>query len=211
MHTKTVKKSFTIIELLVALSLFVAVVIPLFSIFFTVTKSEKALLQARAITDELFLFQVRMQTLFFHFKEDDHAHKKKIKLFTVQHRVPILYCVYNNRAEDFDADFRHHVVAALTLEEGKLVLLHWPFPEKKTEMPKKMRKEVLLQGVESVSYTFLGTPFGNAKELNWQRLPVWEKEYTELPTIVSIRVVFEKNREESFWFIISQQVQEVVY
>ena len=122
-------------------------------------------------------------------------------------QAPSLVFTYDNGV-DIDATFSNGVLGRLALEnrdgKGRLVLLTWPLPRYKGEMPPPMKKEILIDKVTSLSFSFFNpleadtesktkdlpqpvqdeTP--KADQNVW--LPSWKLAYNDLPAIIKVTV-----------------------
>jgi len=208
MRKKRIKKAFTLVEIIIALSLFTMVMASVFNIFLCLSRSEKALLASQEKTEKLIFFQMRMRTLF------SQLAKKKSKeffFFTLPEGPPSLVFAFEKRA-DRDTPFVDKVIVRLLVDGDALVLLSWPLPPKK-ELPKKMRKEVLLENVQAVKYSF----FGKAQDQegkrtsHWEEVPTWKKDAPAYPLRICLQVTFLDETQVSFWFLLSQGVEEIIY
>lgn len=70
-----------------------------------------------------------------------------------------LIFTFNNKIS-LDKEFSNHVLARLFVDpRGRLILAYWPSPKRWEEQtPPRMKQEVLLEGVEKVSFDFFIPP-----------------------------------------------------
>lgn len=116
-----------------------------------------------------------------------------------------------------EKEFSNAVVGRLYLDQQKrLILVYWPLPKRwegGSTLP--MKKEILLEGVEALSFEFFIPPEkqGDAKPAKaseaplpepkggWRRQP-WLKEFQKLPAIVKVLIAMQGGKEVK---------QEIVY
>ena len=94
-----------------------------------------------------------------------------------------------------DKQMAYIVIGRLFLDpEGNFTLATWPAPKRWAENePVPMKKEILLEDVESLSFEFFGKIDEN-QPLKW--VDEWHKEYNKLPLIVRVKLLMGKGENE---------------
>lgn len=195
------KRSFSLVEALVAIALFSLVVGTLFGLFRHNVRISEELNTIKQNSERLRRTHFRLQYLFSKliFKSQDchvfYSPSKKAK--SESDAGQSLIFTFDN-GTDRENGFSYDVLARLYLDEEKnLSLAIWPNPKLKQSQPESIRKEVLLDGVESMSLEFwkgklLKTNVPAEKLEKW--LPTWDEEYKELPTLVRMTLKYETRR-----------------
>lgn len=113
--------------------------------------------------------------------------------------MPTLLFMYDNGI-DLNPDFANHVLGRLYLDEKEnLTLATWPAPARwRSDQPVPMRKESLFQHVKELRFKFFVPPQKDVKSLfeNEGWIDQWKEEYKQLPALISVEIVTEKNEKE---------------
>jgi len=130
-----------------------------------------------------------------------------------------------------DKNFANFVLARLYLDrENKLTLAIWPAPERwEANVAPPIKKEILLENVDSLSFEFFIPPEKNRKAS--EKLPdtkqvvaepepkgswtnAWSSDYRQIPALIRVKVARKINESEEkalFTFSLPNTEQTIVY
>lgn len=220
------RRSFVLIEVLVATFLFVLLLTAIFSIFWRTAKVNQSIGHLRQVNERLLLTQNRLQNVFgcsiFQKSYRPYFFLEKTKFS----QGPSLVFTFENEIQTHYA-FSNVVLGKLFIEDNKLILAIFPHPKKPKGPPKEMRKEVLLDGIRNISFEFFLAPLsqeetqdGKQKEEEDEKskkpprgrwVSDWLKEYDARPTLIKIVVTKENRESYDFYFFIPNEVKPILY
>lgn len=239
------KQYISLIELLVALSLTVIVLMTLTFFYRQVTEIEIEINRTNTDNFNSRYIESRLSSIlpkavaankndFLFFSVGDEGLTKpgsKSLIFTFDNNVSL------------DKAFSNHVLARLYLDKnGNLMLVYWPSPARwETNVIPPMKKELLFQGVDNLSFEYYIAPGKRKKEPaqeqeekkandknappknekketlepepkgEWRRLD-WLEEYNQLPVMVKIILTLPKGQEPLvFIYPLANAKTHVVY
>lgn len=131
-----------------------------------------------------------------------------------------------------DSVFSNNVIGRLYLDkQGLLTLAYWPSPKRLEKgSPFPMKKEILLEGVDSLSFEFFIPPEKTGEaSLNkpsedpspepkgdWRK-QLWSKDFKKLPAMIKVIVALKKDKDEKesetlvFVFPLVNSLTPVIY
>lgn len=112
--------------------------------------------------------------------------------------MPTLLFMYDNGV-DLNPDFSNHVLGRLYIsEKGNLMFAMWPAPDRwRSDQPVPMRKELLLEQVETLAFQFYIPSNEGEEKGGW--VEEWTLENKKLPALIGVRVkVKDETREYLF-------------
>jgi len=212
------RKSFVLIEVLVATGLFVLLLTAIFGIFWRTTKTNDALNKLRLANEQMVVTQAKLQSAFAHFS---FAKSIRPYFFTEIDRnsgLPSLVFTLEDmpQANSFIAP---DLLAKLYIEDEQLVLASFPHLKKDTGLPTVMQKEVLLSGVTDIKMEFFLPKEKEAKEEDETvKKPImgswsdsWLLEYNRPPALVKIELTKKNSDTFVLWFYIPQAINYILY
>ncbi len=222
MSNKQKKGSFSLVEALIAIALFSLVIGTLFGLFWHEVRITDELSRIKQNSEKVRKAHLRLQTIFSKclFKSEKchlfHTLSKKARSESDQGQS--LLFTFDNGTDREDG-FSYDVIARLYLDTKKnLCLAIWPNPTLKQSEPEKIRKEVLLEGTESMKLEFWKVADQKSKipkEKQEKWLSTWEEEYKDVPTFVrmTLEMGSGKGRETlAFSFIAApDDIEEIKY
>lgn len=193
------KCPFTLLEVLISLSLTVIIMGVLLSAYFQAEslsrdgeKMQRAIQPKRALAARLEEIFVNLET------------PKQNEQFFFTPTVNELLFSYHNGA-NLDPAFSGEVLGRLFLDDkGHLVMLTWP--------PRKLwpeggfppfRREVLLEGIQEIRFKFFATA---AETLAARWVEIWPKETQDLPGIIQLIITPHNAAPENFYFFVPQKI-----
>lgn len=188
---RTKKHPFFLLEICVALCLSGILMGTLFRSYISLQKAQKKLQKNQEIFLERAHFLSTMQTLFFHIP--DAAGKlqtSKLIQWDLQEKNPAIYFP-TDLGISLRPDFSGPVYAALQLDKKNQLALIFS-PAKKDS--KKRKKEILLKGVEKLSFSFFAA---KEERYNWLK----GKDLETLPSIIKISLVQRGNNIDFAFFL----------
>ena len=210
------RRSFVLIEVVIAITLFALLMTVLFGIFSRYVSTDDALNKARARYEKLVLANTKLQRAFL----------KSL------HSIPDHHYFYlddaNNLVFTYDNDIENHeqypagVLAKLYIDDkNNLSLAIWQHTnEKQEQCPDRFRKDIILENVSSVEYTFFKAPMEqkvkntrtkteeapDVPQGRW--VETWPRNLKVAPTLVKITLQPDNN---TFWFILPKEVKPAIY
>lgn len=205
------KRSFTLLELIIAISLAAILLSTLLFFYSQVYKADQKLFKIEETNFHLMLAESRLQDVLP--KTVSQKTKKGDFVFFTTKGSPLfkegtesLLFIYDNGI-DLDKPFSNHVLGRLFVDkEGQLTLATWPSPKRweDNSLP-PMKKDVLLTNVDGLSFSFFVPPDRGEKrpvqageiikgkeQLEPQPkgawISPWLKEYNTLPALVRVEV-----------------------
>lgn len=197
-------RQFTLLEILIAMGLASVLLLFLFSAYGQVLRMQGVSDRGRQQLFSLRYTQSRLSDVFYRTVQNSG---KGFVFFTIDSgsgwtRGPSLVFTYMNEYASGPL-FANEVIGRLYVdEEGQLSLATWPIPQKTVGEIPPMRKEVLMDGVESISFQFYYPQDKEAHPASVRNLPEaseptaskllsWERGYQRLPVIVRIELRME--------------------
>ncbi len=195
-----IKKSFSLVEALIAMALFALVISSLFALFFHNIRIHEQLESIRECSEITRRAHARLQGVFSKLIYDIEGrhffYTPSIKQFSNNKEGPSIVFTFDNGL-DRVRGFSYDVIAKLYVDqEDRLSLMIWPNPVDEKTKPTTVRKEVLLENVESLKIQFwkapnLGITMPLDKTGEW--LDTWEQELKGHPTLVRLTLKFRKD------------------
>jgi len=219
------RRSFILVEVLVSTMLFIMLLTVIFGIFWRTSKVNQSIAKIRTANEEMLLTQSRLQGLFsnmvfqelyrpYFFIENSKYANSPSLVFTFENQIHTNYA------------FSNIVLGKLYLEENKLCLGIFPHPKKADGPPKEMRKEVLLDGVTDLEFSFFLAPVDKDEEQEeaenkgndkTKKAPSgrwtndWLKDYEMPPTLVKLTVRKTNDEPYLFWFFLPNEIEAILY
>lgn len=194
------RKSFSLVELIVAMTLIAVVFAGFSTLFFHFARYESSLEAKTKKFSDLRMNAASLQRILsraifgqdskycFYTEESQSKQEKGTSLVFTFHR-----------GVDHEPDFSNVNIARLFLNnEGALILASWPDPKRFKVEPRPMRKEVIFTDVSSLAMRFYSfkepakhITTNNPQPNVW--LDSWEKAYKAQPQLVEISLTFNNN------------------
>ncbi len=223
------RNSFILVEVIVGTILFAGLLAVMFGIFWRCSKINEIISQKRKQHEQILIVQGRLQDIFnnsmFHkatlrksyfFIEDAKMQGGQSLVFTYAHS--------GEAQEPFVSQLGAKIYVD---DEKKLCLAAWPYTKKIYNLPETVRKEILLDNVDSLEIElFAGSevdrekrsssrkekaPADKIEECKW--LSVWPKEAERRPVLV--RLTCHRNSSQLpplyFTFFIPKQIYMILY
>lgn len=223
--------AFTLIEVLVSLSLFFLICTSLFGLIWQNTYTTKRLLSMKEEADELRDGYARLQNIFSNLPHTHSADSPQFffsqKGTSSQVKNTNLIFTFNNGI-DADSDFTSTILAKLYLDtDQNLILAVWPDPvtsqsTKNNTIP--MRKEIILKNIDSMDLQFWSAPpkktivqGSKSKEPQYGIwLDEWSDEYEKAPTLIKMTITPTSDgpapaKDYTFVFVVPHELPIIEY
>lgn len=192
------KAAFSLVEVIVSLTLFAIVLTAIFSLYKHNSLYLNELSRARKATDALHIAQTRLSQIFTNLEMRKNRIFYTSKESSQETKNPSLVFTFDNGI-DADNHFANALLGKLFLDEKKrLCLVLWPDKEKFPHEEKTMRKEVLLENIESCQISFWAKSSQiDEKDLDGPFVWVneWLQEYKSMPAIIKIEITKENSEK----------------
>lgn len=224
MKTFRIRKTFfSLIETLIAFSLTMILITTVFGIYQYIEFTHIRLEKMRSENLRIQYVKNRLKNVltkivspnspgsYFYTKTDESNTSHKVLIFTY------------DRGVDIHPEFSNHVISTLHIDkENQLALTTWPSPTRWTEEKFPIQKEILLENVLQLDFSFYAPPvkdnkttttFAKPSESNdssssqpywgeWQ--DEWYKEYEDIPALIKVKITreAEKNNPTNEIFLI---------
>lgn len=219
------KRSFTLVEWVVALSL-AALFLPLLLQLYTTL--ERQAIGERALRRDLFeerLLESRLLKLFTNAQKGD---KKKDTIFF---REGDSLVFVTDRGVDYEPFLANNVLARLFLDKhNRFCIAYWPLPErwKDQQGSPPMHLEVLAENVEELEFSFFAAPtrtlqknfvgerqvikegLAEVEVTEGEWLPEWDRRIFRLPALVQVKIT-QDGKERIFYFVVPQGTDAIIY
>ena len=198
------KRSFSLVETIVAMALFSLVVCSLFTLFWHNVRISGELNRIKQNSEKLRSAHTYLQNVFSRLilKDENHffySPNPNEKSRSENSLGNSLVFIFNNGI-DRETGFSYDVMARLYVDNNKqLALVIWPGSSLEQSKPENFRKDVLLDNIEEMKIEFWKanssqTEFPKEKLEKW--LDFWEKDYQDLPTVIKIYLKYNSNKGE---------------
>lgn len=219
------KKSFTLVELLIAIGLLSLLLTTLFGIYRYIDHTQKKIAQEEKGNFRLLYAQHRLSEVIPQTVSKTRG-KDDFYFYTQSsNQSPhSLVFIYDNGA-DGSPIFSGPVIGKLFLEpNGELSLATWPLISRESNQP-PMRKEVLLEGVEDIKFSFYMPPRKDVSDKpldssldgkygQWH--PEWpvdnsQEDFKDLPAMVKIFVTLRNKEKITLAYVFINTKHSVLY
>ncbi len=208
------RRSFVLIEVLIATSLFVLMLVAIFGIFWRTTKTNESINRLRRANEQMLVAEAKLQTLF-----SNVTLVQTYKPYFYTDSPTSLVATIDNTMQTIPA-FSGIVISKLYLDEDELILATFPHITEEKSLPEIMEKETLLSGVSDFKMEFFLAPSSQADpsdeeapkkppECTWT--DDWLAEYETPPTLVKLTITKKNTGEFSLFFYIPEMVNAILY
>ncbi len=208
------RNSFVLIEVLIATSLFVLMLVAIFGIFWRTTKTNESINRLRRANEQMVVAEAKLQSLFSNVTVDQTYRP----YFYVESDASLVATIDNPMHTN--PAFAGIVIAKLYLEEGALILATFPHITEENALPEIMEKETLLSNVSDFKMEFFLAPSNqsDASEEEATKKPPecswtdsWLMEYETPPTLVKLTITKKNTGEFTLFFFIPEMVNAILY
>ncbi|MCE5294238.1 MAG: hypothetical protein LLF94_06450 [Chlamydiales bacterium] len=217
------RRSFVLIEVIVATSLFVMLLIVVFGIFASTTKTNAALSRLRQANEQLLVTQAKLQDYFsrvmfkkaidpYFYQEIDRRSGLPSLIFTIKaatQKIP---------------ELNGYPIIKLYVEDNQLIAATFPHSNLDSSLS-IMQKEALLSNVTDFKAQFFLAPESQKEpkkddveeEETEKKAPTgtwtdtWLMEYDKAPTLIKLEITRKSSESCTLWFFITPMIQTVLY
>lgn len=218
--SKLRRRSFALVEVLVATSLFVMLLIAIFGIFWRTAKVNQSINNLRVVNEQVLLAQARLQDIFarsdFYDAPNAYFFIEKAK----SSNFASLVFTFDNRPH-VNHNFSNNVVGKLYVENETLYLATWPHHLAVKWPPTLMRKEALLEQVTDFHIELFLAPQPKDEEPTEEEtkhpppegrwVTVWQKEYAQSATFVKLTISKQGAENLEMFFFIPNEITPILY
>lgn len=217
------RPKFTLIEVLVALTLTGLLLSALFGVYWQIQVATRVGLKAEERNFHLLYAQMRLTQVLSAIEADTQkrGEKQAEYFFYLSENPQALTFTYDN-GTGAGADFSNSVIGKLLLNnKEQLVLYTWPAISRHPEENPPFRKEILLEKVLSVEYSFYRPPQpkmegrdidpGNTSDGYNTFTDFWPLERYAAPAVIKMTIEQKELKPITFTFAMPSQTQRIVY
>lgn len=215
------KSHLTLIEVMIALTLLSLLLTTLFGVYQHIESLHQLLHKDQKTGLRMLYVQHRLSEVI------PNAVSRKVKeayFYNTSNPYNSLVFVYDNGA-DPNPKFSGYVLGRLYLDpQSKLCLVTWPSVKTDSNANPEMRKEILLEKVKDLSFSFYVPPKeekltvdpAKTNERPTQWYPDWPMEMVNtdeisLPGMIKIKIQVEGNQEITFAFVLPNSERSIMY
>jgi type II secretory pathway pseudopilin PulG len=204
--TRLQKRTFTLLELMIALGLTAILLTILFRFFAGSVRMDQKISDARASLYQRQHFQTRISSLCNAIApRSSLSVSSGSSFYTINEKKPGFVAIFDNGI-DPDPRFSGPVLGKVYIDpQSNLMLVLWPLEKTETKL---YRTEVLLSGVQSIHFQFLAQkslqnndPKATSINSTLEWRTDWPKNRWDIPSIIRITLLHE-NQEISFAFML---------
>ncbi len=209
--------------------LFSLLVVVLFGTVQSIVLSDALLTKQNNREEKIQFAFCRLSKMFFSTCKDNKKKKEKAIFYTLetnQNGMPNSIVFALNNETDLDERLSGSIIVQLSLESSKLYAYFWPMPNEKEKDPSCIKKELLLDGIKDLYFSFFYTKEKVRNQTNkttekvkkdepddakWQTY--WPFEFRALPNLVYLHLDFVNENEKSrdFYFIVKTDMPVITY
>lgn len=205
------KNNFTLLEVIISLSLITIIITFLFGFFSKVMKIEKIIEKKKLEILAINQTQIKLTQVFSNVYQGDFINQKPFYTKDVKNpKGPVLYLSYDNKI-DSDANFSLIVKAKLFIDNKKNLCLH---SFSRDENEKKPREDILLKDVDKIEYNFLAKSDIKLKKHKLNNFSekicsynFWPKKAETLPFAIKIKIIKNKDSLDFAFFLPGSHVK----
>lgn len=220
------RKAYILIEVLVATSLFIMLVIAIFGIFWRTNKTSASLNRLRVANEHMLVTQATLQALFTKasFKESVGPYFYS-EIDTRSNLPSLIFTV--DKIFQTTSDISANQLIKLYVEDNQLVLATFPHIKNHAGLPTLLQKNALLSNVTDFNLEFFLGPDSHQDEENTppqqedqediKKAPMgkwtntWLSEYYRPPTLIKIEITQGKSESFTLWFYIPFAINAIYY
>lgn len=233
------KRMMSLLEVLIALTLISSLLLVLFSVYRYIDHVHNKVKAEEKESFQALYIQSRLSQIFCHALQEpeDKDESNHFYFFSSETKYPFPYLVltYNNRAA-VPPLFSNEVIAKIYVEEDKkedtrkLCLTIWPSPSRCKESPPPIKKEILMESISSLEFSFYLPPRHDLAERPvdpiydkvcgwnsfWPVISQEEYKHSHLPAMIKMTIKVEekkgnKPREYVLAFILPYTQNHIVF
>lgn len=220
------RKSYILIEVLVATSLFIMLLIAIFGIFWRTNKTNASLNALRTANEHMLITQATLQSLFSKASFDTSTAPYFYAEIDKNSNLPSLIFTLENVHQPLP-DISSNQLIKLYVENSQLTVATFPHIKNHEGLPTIMQKEALLSDVTDFKLEFFLAPDSNQDKKpenhedddNEIKKPpfgtwtdTWLHEYDRPPTLIKLQIT-QRHQSNSFtlWFFIPFGLDAIYY
>ncbi len=198
------KRFFTLIEVIVSLTLITIVITILFGYFTKISKVEQEIEDIKKIVYKKSNLQIRLNNIFAQLYSKDF---NQIPFYTEveKNEKNLSLCINFDNGVDPDPNFSDVVKAKIFIDKNSNLILEIWSKDKKTKIT---RKEILFTAVNNLEYKFLSSNDLQMKSYEIEKITdtlywynFWPKERNTTPSVIYMKI----NKDLDFAFFLPSQ------
>jgi len=229
MRSNCIKKhAFSLLEVIIAALLFSMLAVVLFSTLRNIVVSNTYLVKLNKREEEVQFAFCRLSKMFFSTCKENKKKKDTKPIFytldTNKDGKPTSLVFAMNNQTDMDERLSGSIIVQIAKEGSNLYVYYWPMPRKNEEDPTCLKKELLLSGIQEMSFSFFYTKEKMRNQTNkitekiekdepddskWQTY--WPFEFRALPNLVCLHIDFINENSRKFYFFVKTDMPVISY
>lgn len=225
MSKRPKRKAYILIEVLVATSLFIMLLVAIFGIFWRTNKTNTSINRLRVANEHMLITQATLQSLFSKISFKDSVGPYFYQETDKNSQLPSLIFTVDNIFQT-SASITANLLIKLYIEDNQLVVATFPHLKNHEGLPTIMQKEALLSDITDFKIEFFLAPESKDGEKvktqeddeNLPKKPPtgtwtdnWPKEYDRLPSLLKLDITQAKSGSFTLWFYIPFGFDAIVY
>lgn len=220
------RKAYILIEVLVATSLFIMLLIAIFGIFWRTNKTSASLNQLRVANEHMLVTQATLQALFTKASFKSSCGPYFYSEIDKNSNLPSLIFTLEDLYQE-DAEISHTQLIKLYVENGQLIVATFPHIKNHAGLPTILQKNALLSNITDLNFEFFLGPDSNQgiesrpkqeedqddvkKPPMGRWTQTWLSEYYRPPTLVKIELTQGKSDHFTLWFYLPFSINTIYY
>lgn len=225
MSKRPKRKAYILIEVLVATSLFIMLLIAVFGIFWRTNKTNTSLNRLRVANEHMLITQATLQSLFSKASFDESAAPYFYAEIDKNSNLPSLIFTVEDVYQP-SAEMSSNQLIKLYIEDNQLIVATFPHIKNHEGLPTIMQKEALLSNITDFKLEFFLAPASHKEEKaktqkdneeETKKPPMgswtdnWLYEYDCPPTLLKLQLTQAKSNSFTLWFFIPYGLDAIYY
>jgi hypothetical protein len=226
MYKRPKRKAYILIEVLVATSLFIMLVIAIFGIFWRTNKTSTSLNRLRVANEHMLITQATLQSLFTKASFNESVGPYFYSEIDTRSNLPSLIFTVHKIFQT-SADISTNQLIKLYVEDNQLVVATFPHLKNEAGLPTLLQKNALLSNITDFKLEFFLGPDKHEDEQSAppqeedqediKKAPMgkwtdtWLSEYYRPPTLVKIELTQGKSDHFTLWFYLPFSINTIYY
>ena len=225
MSKRPKRKAYILIEVLVATSLFIMLLIAVFGTFWRTNKTNASINRLRVANEQMLITQATLQSLFSKISFKESVGPYFYQELDKNSNLPSLIFTVENIFQT-SASITSNLLIKLYVEDNQLVVATFPHLKNQEGLPTIMQKEALLPDITDFKAEFFLAPESQENKKvkaleddeNQPKKPPtgtwkdnWPIEYDRLPTLLKLDITHAKSGSFTLWFFIPFSFDAIVY
>lgn len=225
MSKRPKRKAYILIEVLVATSLFIMLLIAIFGIFWRTNKTNTSLNRLRVANEHMLITQATLQSLFSKASFDESAAPYFYSEIDKNSNLPSLIFTLEDLYQP-SAEMSSNQLIKLYIEDNQLIVATFPHIKNHEGLPTIMQKEALLSDIKDFKLEFFLAPASHQDDKKTDQeddederkkpprgtwTDNWQYEYNCAPTLLKLHITQAQSSSFTLWFFIPFGLDAIYY